>query len=119
MRGQVAFASSRGSDAPPLLVKAARQFEPLDARLARGTYLDALATATFAGRLALGGGMREAAEAARAAPPPPGPARPPDLLLDGLARLTAWAGTRRRWQPRSGRAMIRLRSGSPAGRSSS
>ena len=85
LRGQVAFSSSRGSDAPPLLLKAARQFEPLDSRLARETYLDALAAATFAGRLALGGGMREVAEAARMAAPPPGPARGPDLLLDGLS----------------------------------
>src|SRR5947207_9377931 len=66
LRGQIAFASSRGSDAPPLLLKAARQFEPLDPRLARETYLDALAAGIFASRLALGGGMREAAEAARA-----------------------------------------------------
>ena len=87
LRGQIAFSSSRGSDAPPLLLKAARQFEPLDSQLARETYLDALAAAQFAGRLALGGGMREVAEAARMAPPPPGPARPPDLLLDGLALL--------------------------------
>ena len=87
LRGQVAFASSRGSDAPPLLLKAARQFEPLDMGLARETYLDALAAATFAGRLALGGGMREVAEAALAAPQPPGPLRGPDLLLDGLALL--------------------------------
>jgi DNA-binding CsgD family transcriptional regulator len=87
LRGQIAFSSSRGSDAPPLLLKAARQFEPLDPRLARETYLDALAAAIFAGRLALGGGMREVAEAARAAPPPPGPPRGPDLLLDGLALL--------------------------------
>jgi DNA-binding CsgD family transcriptional regulator len=87
LRGQIAFSSSRSSDAPPLLLKAARQFESLDPRLARETYLDALAAATFAGRLALGGGMREVAEAARAAPKPPGPARGPDLLLDGLALL--------------------------------
>jgi DNA-binding CsgD family transcriptional regulator len=87
LRGQIAFSSSRGSDAPPLLLKAARQFEPLDSQLARETYLDALAAAQFAGRLALGGGLREVAEAARMAPPPPGPARPPDLLLDGLALL--------------------------------
>ena len=85
LRGQIAFSSSRGSDAPPLLLKAARQFEPLDSWLARETYLDALAAATFAGRLALGGGMREVAEAARMAPPPPGPTRGPDLLLDGLS----------------------------------
>src|SRR5277367_1657731 len=85
LRGQIAFSSSRGSDAPPLLLKAARQFEPLDSQLARETYLDALAAATFAGRLARGGGMREVAEAARMAPPPPGPVRGPDLLLDGLS----------------------------------
>jgi DNA-binding CsgD family transcriptional regulator/tetratricopeptide (TPR) repeat protein len=91
LRGQIAFSSSRGSDAPPLLLKAAREFEPLDSRLARETYLDALAAATFAGRLALGGGMREVAEAARAAPPAPpapGPTRGPDLLLAGLTLLT-------------------------------
>jgi DNA-binding CsgD family transcriptional regulator len=87
LRGQIAFSSSRGSDAPPLLLKAARQFELLDPRLARETYLDALAAATFAGRLALGGGMREVAEAARMAPPAPSPACGPDLLLDGLALL--------------------------------
>ena len=85
LRGQVAFSSSRGSDVPPLLLKAARQFESLDPRLARETYLDALAAATFAGRLAVGGGMREVAEAARMAPPPPGPLRGPDLLLDGIS----------------------------------
>jgi hypothetical protein len=60
--------------------------ERLDPRLARETYLDALASMLFAGRLAAGGGMREVAEAARAAPPPQ-PARAPDLLLDGLALL--------------------------------
>jgi DNA-binding CsgD family transcriptional regulator len=87
LRGQIAFASSRGSGAPPLLLKAARQFEPLDVRLARETYLEALSAALFAGRLALGGGVREVAAAARAAPPPPLPARAPDLLLDGLAVL--------------------------------
>jgi DNA-binding CsgD family transcriptional regulator len=87
LRGQIAFVSSRGSDAPPLLLKAAREFEPLDMGLARQTYLDALSAATFAGRLALGGGMREVAEAARMAPPPPGPMRGPDLLLDGLALM--------------------------------
>jgi DNA-binding CsgD family transcriptional regulator len=87
LRGQIAFASSRGSDAPRLLLNSARQFEPLDVPLARETYLYALAAATFAGSLALGGGMREVAEAVRAAPPPPGPMRAPDLLLDGMARL--------------------------------
>ncbi len=85
LRGQIAFASRRGSDAPPLLLKAARGLELLDTRLARETYLEALSASLFAGRLALGGGAREVAEAARAAPPPPQPVRAPDLLLDGLA----------------------------------
>jgi DNA-binding CsgD family transcriptional regulator len=87
LRGQITFASSRGNDAPPLLLAAARQLEPLDARLARDTYLEALSAAVFAGRLAVGGGLREVAEAARAAAAPPGPPRAPDLLLDGLAVL--------------------------------
>jgi DNA-binding CsgD family transcriptional regulator len=87
LRGQIAFASSRGSDAPPLLLKAARHFGPLDSRLAREASLDALTAGLFAGRLALGGGVREVAEAARAAPPRQGPARGADLLLDGLALL--------------------------------
>src|SRR5262249_55316434 len=87
LRGQLAFASSRGNDAPPLLLAAARQLEPLDVRLARDTYLEALSAAMFAGRLALGGGLLEVAEAAYAAASPPGPARAPDLLLDGLTVL--------------------------------
>ncbi len=74
-------------DAPPLLLKAARQFEPLDPAMARQTYLEALGAALGAGRLGVGGGMREVAEAARWAPSSPQPARGPDLLLDGLALL--------------------------------
>src|SRR6266568_7267456 len=52
LRGQIALASSRGSDAAPLLLTAARRFEPLDVRMARDTYLDAFSAALFAGRLA-------------------------------------------------------------------
>jgi DNA-binding CsgD family transcriptional regulator len=86
LRGQVVFASGHGSDAPPLLLRAARQFEQVDVRLARDTYLEALSEALFVGRLATGGGMREVAEAALTVPVPQ-PARAPDLLLDGLALL--------------------------------
>ena len=111
LRGQVAFASSRGSDAPPLLLKAAREFEPLDSRLARETYLDALAAAIFAGRLALGGGVREVAEAARMAPPPPGPrARP-------ICCWMAWLYWSRR-ATRRGRRCSAERSASSAARMS-
>ena len=85
LRAQIAFALRRGSDAPPLLLRAAQRLEPLDAGLARETYLEALAAAIFAGRLGSGGGVLEVAEAARAAPPAPQPPRAIDLLLDGLA----------------------------------
>ena len=87
LRAQIAFAANRGSDAPPLLLEAARRLEPLDAALARETYLDALSAATFVGRLAGDVGLREVARAARAAPPAQQPPRPADLLLDGLALL--------------------------------
>ena len=70
-----------------LLLKAARQFEPLDVGMARAAYLEALSTALFAGRLAIAGGAREVAEAARWAPPSLQPACGPDLMLDGLALL--------------------------------
>jgi len=86
LRAQLTFAANRGNDAPPLLLKAAKRLEPIDAGLARATYLDALNAALFAGRLASpGGSSREVSEAARAAPRPSHPPRPPDLLLDGFA----------------------------------
>jgi DNA-binding CsgD family transcriptional regulator len=87
LRGQIAEASGRGSDAPPLLLKAARRLEPLDVGLARETYLEALSAAQYAGRFMKDGGLREVAEAARAAPPPSQPRAAADLLLDGLALL--------------------------------
>jgi len=87
LRGQVAFASGQGSDAPPLLLKAARRFEPLDPGLARETYLDALQAAHIAGHLAGAGDLEEVSRAARALPPPKRPPRPADLLLEGLALL--------------------------------
>ncbi|HEX8856785.1 MAG TPA: AAA family ATPase [Thermoleophilaceae bacterium] len=83
LRAQITFTSRRGSNAPPLLLDAAKQLEPLDATLARETYLEALMAAQFAGRLADGAALK-VAEAARAAPPSP-TLRAPDLLLDGLA----------------------------------
>jgi DNA-binding CsgD family transcriptional regulator len=85
LRARIALTVNRGREAPPLLLIAAKQLEPLDVRLARETYLDALLAAMFAGGLAADGSVRAAAEAARAAPAPAGPPRAPDLLLDGLA----------------------------------
>ena len=67
LRAQIAFASQRGRDAPPLLLEAARRLDPLDAALARETYLEAFASAMFAGRLGTGPDVHAVAEAARAA----------------------------------------------------
>ena len=89
LRAQMAFAERRGSDAPQLLLDAAKKLGPLDSGLARETYLEALAAAIFAGRLCRGLTVREAAEAARTAPPAPQPPRPMDLLLDGAATRLA------------------------------
>jgi DNA-binding CsgD family transcriptional regulator len=89
LHAQITFAATRGRDAPPLLIEAAKRLEPLDATLARETYLDAFAAALSADRLAQGGDAREVAAAVLAADW--GPSQSPracDLLLDGLALLT-------------------------------
>jgi DNA-binding CsgD family transcriptional regulator len=86
LRAKIAFASRRGNDAPPLLLKAATRLEPLDGGLARETYLDAFSAALIVGRLSLGANMTEVATVARTAPAASTP-RAPDLLLDGLALL--------------------------------
>jgi DNA-binding CsgD family transcriptional regulator len=85
LRAQIAFASSHGSEAAPLLLAAARRLEPLDDALARETYLEAFSAAILAGRT----GGRRGAEVARAARrlPPPHRSRMGDLLLDSLTAL--------------------------------
>jgi DNA-binding CsgD family transcriptional regulator len=83
LRGQIALDLSRGGEAAPLLLDAAKRLESFDAALARETHLEALWAASAAGRL--GGGVVDAAEAARAAPPAPEPPTVADLLIDGLA----------------------------------
>jgi DNA-binding CsgD family transcriptional regulator len=87
LQAYTAHALRRGSDAPPLLLQAAKTLEPLDSKLARETYLDAWSAALFAGQLASDGSLYDVSRAARAAPAAPKPASPPDLLLDGLALL--------------------------------
>ena len=84
LRGQIAFASSMGTTAPTLLLKAAQRLERLDPELARETYLDAWGAALFAGRLASAGSLVEVSRAATSAPRPTRRLRPSDLLLDGL-----------------------------------
>jgi DNA-binding CsgD family transcriptional regulator len=86
LRGRIAFAASRGSEAPTLLLAAARRLESVDPAVARSTYLEALSAGIFAGQLASpGSGLWEVARAALTAPASPTSPRAPDLLLDGLA----------------------------------
>ena len=85
LHARLAFVANRGSDAPPLLLKAARQLEHIDVDLARATYLEAMRAAMTAGRLASpDAGVLEVAHATRTAPATSHPPRAPDLLLDGL-----------------------------------
>jgi DNA-binding CsgD family transcriptional regulator len=85
LRAKIAFARTRGRDAPALLLDSARRLEPLQAAMARETHLEAMAAAIFAGRLGDKPGVREAAEAAQAGPAAAQPPGALDLLLDGLA----------------------------------
>jgi DNA-binding CsgD family transcriptional regulator len=89
LRAQLAFASSRGTEATPLLLAAARRFESLDVNLARETYLDTFSAALFGARLSESIGVRDVGEAARTAPRQTDhDATVADLLLDGLVALT-------------------------------
>jgi DNA-binding CsgD family transcriptional regulator len=89
LRGQVAFASGLRSDAPPLLLKAARRLERFDLELARATYLAAWGAATVAPGPSAGDGvLLQTSRAILDLPRPPGAPRPLDLLLEGLALLT-------------------------------
>jgi DNA-binding CsgD family transcriptional regulator len=88
LRGQIAFVTKRGGDAPLLLLKAARRLETLDDGLARACYLEALTAAMYAGRLATGCSPREVGEAVTTATGGSHSAGAADLLLNGLALLT-------------------------------
>jgi DNA-binding CsgD family transcriptional regulator len=85
LHAEIAFAQNRGSDAPPLLLRAAKTLETLDVRLSRETYLDAWSAALFAGGLASAAGLAEVSQAVGDAPEPDRPPRASDLLLDGFA----------------------------------
>ncbi len=69
---------------PTLLLRAAERLAEIDAELARDVYLEAFRLAISSNRL--DGETLMVAEAARTAPPARQPARPVDLLLDGLIR---------------------------------
>ncbi|MGZ4185854.1 MAG: ATP-binding protein [Solirubrobacteraceae bacterium] len=108
LQAQLAFVSSRGTDATALLLAAARRFEPLEVSLARETYVDAFSAALFGARLNGSVGIPEVAEAARVAPRTPD-AEPAtaDLLLDALVALADDYDTA---VPRCREALVRLSS---------
>jgi DNA-binding CsgD family transcriptional regulator len=89
LRAHIAFHLTRSSMVPAMLLDAAKTLAPLDAALARETYLHALDAAIITGGLGDGRGMLEVARAAQAAPAPDGPPGPADLLLDGLVTTYA------------------------------
>ena len=84
VRAYIAFASGLGSDGPPLLLKAARKFEPFDLQRATETYLAAWGAAGMSGSRPA---LLEVCRAALAFPVPPGDPRPMDLVLRGVALL--------------------------------
>lgn len=83
LRARVTFHTTRGSEVPGMLVEAARTLTPLDAALARETYLEAIDAALVTG----GRETVRVARAALAAPAGAVPPRPADLLLDGLVTM--------------------------------
>ena len=85
LRAEAAYSESRGSDAPALLLRAAKTLEPLDPQLARETYLDAWSSALFAGQLASTGSLHEVSREARRPGARPNSPRPSDLLLEGFS----------------------------------
>ena len=85
LRAEIVFATQRGRDAPAVLLEAATRLEPLNDALARDTYLEAISSAMFVGRLGTGPHEREIAERARAFARPT-PLSAADMLLDGLVK---------------------------------
>ncbi|WP_116998167.1 helix-turn-helix transcriptional regulator [Desertimonas flava] len=86
LRAEIVYSRQRGTDAPPLLLDAATRLDDLADPLARGTYLEALTAAIFAGRAAVYPTVHDVAGAVRRAAARP--AMPPtvvDALLDAMA----------------------------------
>ncbi len=84
LQAEIALEQRRSGDAGGLFLSAARRLEPLDAELARETYLEALGGA-MANDVEVAGGVPTIAAAARAAPPGAVPPRSVDVLLDAFA----------------------------------
>jgi DNA-binding CsgD family transcriptional regulator len=86
LRGQVAIVLGYGSDAPPLLLDAARQLETLDPELARRAYLTAYGAAFASAHLTPPDVLLAICRGAEGLTPA-SVTLPLDLLLEGLARM--------------------------------
>ena len=84
LRARIAFDQARSDEAVAKLQQAANLTVALDQAAARDIFLETLAAAVFVGRFTEGPRLLETADRARAVLPAPSPARPLDLLLDGL-----------------------------------
>ncbi|TCC51372.1 LuxR family transcriptional regulator [Kribbella capetownensis] len=82
LRGEIAFDQGRAREAARTLLAAARKLDPLNARRARITYLEAMSAAIWASGPDTPGIL---AFAAGAAPPPADSEPPADMLLQALA----------------------------------
>jgi DNA-binding CsgD family transcriptional regulator len=90
VRAQLAWARFT-SEAPALLLRAARALEPVDVELARETYVSALGASHIAGRYAQEGIQTEICSEIRNLPPRPGGPFGVDLLLEAYGLLDAAA----------------------------
>ncbi|MEY9907204.1 DNA-binding CsgD family transcriptional regulator/tetratricopeptide (TPR) repeat protein [Catenulispora sp. MAP12-49] len=84
LRARIAFDQARSDEAVARLEYAANLTMGLDEAAARDIFLEALAGAVFVGRFTEGPRLLQTADRARTVLPAPSPARPVDLLLDGL-----------------------------------
>jgi DNA-binding CsgD family transcriptional regulator len=88
LQGAIRYAVGQLAEAPSILLRAARDLESLDLRLARDTLLEAIQAAIYAGRLAVDLDVREIAHTAAEMPRvPDSQPTAADLLLDGYAQL--------------------------------
>jgi DNA-binding CsgD family transcriptional regulator len=114
LRAKLAFASRDGSEVlPMLLLRSAKQLEPLDVCLARDTYLEALLAAESARAPIRGRLVAKVARAGVLASPPSAAPRASDLLLEGVATL--FTSGYARAAPLLKGAVGAFRSGKPSG----
>ncbi|MEU3410316.1 AAA family ATPase [Streptomyces sp. NPDC006658] len=81
---EIASWSGPGNEAAPLLLKAAKRLEPLDAELARDTYLRAWMASLLAGRLAVSGTLPEVSHTVQSRTPQTQSSGQIETLLDAL-----------------------------------